>query len=360
MQDERPTSRSDGARSGTGERLDPGGISPAGALAPGKPARLRRKAPAWVWHLVILLAVAAGVTWTHLRHAAGNRAGERAFDGRGVILEIAPQEKTVRMRHEEIAGYMPAMVMPFAVKESALLNGLAAGDVVRFQLLVTEDDAWIGRLEKVGTVAVPNEIDPGAVADEVQPKDRIQIGEEVPEFSLVNQEGQTIKLSDFRGKAVVLTFFYTRCPLPTFCPLMSKNFALLQKELLQDIPGQFQLISITIDPEFDRPRVLKAYAASYAKTQESWCFVTGPIEQVDLLADRFGLIREKEGGLITHNLVTALLSPEGRLVQIWKRNEWTPSEVRNRLKEMLAARAPARQSADLQRPLEQTPPHETK
>ncbi|MGN6553629.1 MAG: SCO family protein, partial [Verrucomicrobiota bacterium] len=139
-----------------------------------------------------------------------------------------------------------------------------------------------------------------------------------------------------RGKAVLLTFIYTRCPLPNFCPLMSKNFSQLEKRLSAEFTNRFQLLSVSMDPEFDRPAVLKEYASRYEANEKDWTFATGDAGQIEFVAGLMGLYYVRENGLISHDLRTALISPEGRLMHLWKSNVWTPYEVQRMVRETLA------------------------
>jgi protein SCO1/2 len=266
----------------------------------------------------------------------------KTFETRGHIVGLDLATKTVRVAHEEIPGYMPAMTMPLPVKDSALLKGLTVGDEVQFQLSVTADDSWISRIEAISQdpATPPSALaEPGvpvATPEAASQASEVHAGEQVPDFQLVDQDGRTVRLKDFRGKAVVLTFIYTRCPLPNFCPLMSKNFAALQERLKKEFRGRFELLSISIDPRFDRPEVLKEYAGRYGADESCWRFATGDQEQVDLAASTFGLVHEPENGLIAHNLRTALIGPDGRLVHLWKSNVWTPYEVHRMMREALS------------------------
>lgn len=261
----------------------------------------------------------------------------QTFEVRGEVRSVDASAKTVRITHEAISDYMPAMTMPFQVKNEALLKGVAAGDNVQFQLVVTDDDAWIARLEKIAdaSVTVSSETDPSSMTSEDREAERVHLGELVPDFELVDQEGRPIRLSQFRGRAVLLTFIYTRCPLPNYCPLMSKHFADLQKRLTRAFPDQFQLLSVTLDPEFDTPAVLKEYAARYEANAADWTFATGDLGQIETVARLMGLTYVWENGLISHDLRTALIGPDGRLVQLWKSNVWTPYEVERFVRETL-------------------------
>lgn len=268
-------------------------------------------------------------------------AGRRTFEVTGKVVKVDTSAKSIRIAHEAIPDYMPAMTMPFTVQRAALLKGLTPGQRVKFRLEVTDDDSWISRIEPEPAASLVGNpaVSPVAETAQVRDLERIQVGEPMPDFSLVNQEGQPVRLSDFRGRAVVLTFIYTRCPLPNFCPLMSKNFASLQERLSQQFGGKFQLLSISIDPDFDQPEVLKSYGLRYGANPKYWTFATGTREQIDAAATLLGLTHEPENGFIAHDLRTALISPEGRLVHVWKSNVWTPYEVERLVRETLTDQA---------------------
>ena len=263
--------------------------------------------------------------------------GAQSFQVGGQIRSLDVANKTVRIAHEAIPDYMPAMTMPFSVRDAAWLSGLTGGDNVRFQLVVTQDDSWISRIEKLPPGSSPPAATVAQAATTVEDREteRVQTGEAVPDFKLIDQNGQPIRLSDFRGKAVVLTFIYTRCPIPNFCPLMSKNFAELQGRLEKEFAGRYQLLSVSMDPKFDRPEVLKEYASRYGGDETRWRFATGDEEQINFVTGLMGLYHEPENGLISHDLRTAMISPDGRLVHLWKSNVWTPYEVQRMVRETL-------------------------
>jgi protein SCO1 len=284
--------------------------------------------------LTMVGLVSAVVLGRHVQSANKYQDIIRRFEVQGTIRAVDVANKTIRIAHEEIPDYMPAMTMPFTVKDIAVLRNVAAGDRVQFQLAVTRDDSWIARIERIPsepttakaatTVGSPGELE----------AEQIKTGEAVPDFTLMDQEGHTFRLSDFRGKAVLLTFIYTRCPLPNFCPLMTKNFAELEQRLRKEFAGKYQLLSISMDPEFDRPEVLKDYATRY-NAQRDWTFATGDADSIRFVAGLMGLSYAKENGLISHDLRTALIDPKGKLVHLWKSNVWTPYEVQRRVRETL-------------------------
>jgi protein SCO1/2 len=282
--------------------------------------------------VLIAGAIAFSLALTHRSPATARVAkapAARTFQVNGSVREIVPATKTLRVAHDEIPDFMPAMTMPLQVKDAALLDGLRVGDEIHFELSVTEDDSWISHLEKIGSGNAT------AIASAPAPAESTELrkGERVPDFALTDENGKPVRLSNFRGKAVVLTFIYTRCPLPNFCPLMSKNFQALQERLSRAFPGKYHLLSVTIDPKFDRPEVLKGYAALYGAVNQSWSFATGTEEQINEVASSFGLVHEPEGGIISHNLRTSLISPDGHLVHLWKSNVWTPYEVHRMIEE---------------------------
>jgi protein SCO1/2 len=260
----------------------------------------------------------------------------KTFIVHGTVRNVDVANGILRVAHEEIPNYMPAMTMPFTVKDPALLNGLKPSDSVQFELAVTESDSWISHIEKLPSSKGAASSANGSTASlQERETESLQSGEAVPDFQLVDQDGKPVRLSDFRGKAVVLTFIYTRCPLPNFCPLMSKNFSELEQRLNKEFSGKYHLLSVTMDPDFDRPEVLKDYAGRYEASASDWSFATGTADQIKSVAGLVGLYYARENGLITHDLRTALIGPDGRLVHLWKSNVWTPYEVQRMVRETL-------------------------
>lgn len=275
-----------------------------------------------------------------LNHSSSNTGvvpiPTKTFVVHGVVRNVDIANRVLRIAHEEIPNYMPAMTMPFAVKDSTILNGLTPGNSVQFELAVTDNDSWIAHIEKLPSSEGAASSANGSTASlQERETECLRSGEAVPDFRLVDQDGKPIHLSDFRGKAVVLTFIYTRCPLPNFCPLMSKNFAELEQRLSKEFAGKYHLLSITMDPDFDRPEVLKDYAGHYDASASDWSFATGTADEIKSVAGLVGLYYARENGLITHDLRTALIGPDGRLVHLWKSNVWTPYEVQRMVRETL-------------------------
>jgi len=258
--------------------------------------------------------------------AAGLATNQQTFQVKGVIKDLKPDGKTVEIRHEEVPNYMPAMTMPFEAKEPKELTGLKAGDAVSFRMTVTETEVWIDQIRKL-TPPRPNELPSRSTFRFVRDVEPLQIGDPLPEYHFTNELGQAVSTSQFKGQALAITFIFTRCPLPNYCPLMSRNFSMLQKELRQQFPEKVHLLSISFDPAHDTTAVLKEYAENYGANPKDWSFATGTPAQIKSVATLFGLTYEMQGVSIAHNLRTALIDPNGRLVHVWKSNTWQPREV---------------------------------
>jgi protein SCO1/2 len=257
------------------------------------------------------------------------------FALRGEVMAIDTARLRIVISHEEIPDYMPAMTMPFKVKDRELLRGLSAGDSVGATLAVSRTESWLESLAPLRRGESVSTLSP----DQVRLAQVLREGDEVPDVRLVNQDGREIKFSDFRGKSLAVTFIYTRCPLPDFCIRMSNQFARVQKSLKGDgiLNGRWHLMSVSFDPKFDRPAVLKRYAAEYGADFSSWDFVTdgdtaGPV--IRRLADGLGLEYSEDEGLIDHNLRTVLIDTEGKLVKVITGNEWKPEEVAAEIKRL--------------------------
>jgi protein SCO1/2 len=254
---------------------------------------------------------------------------QQIFQVKGVVMELKPDGKTVRIRHEEITNYMAAMTMPFEVKDTNELAGLAAGDAVMFRMIVTDTDGWIDQVKKLDlprTNILPT-TGPVRVVREVEP---LKEGDVLPEYRFVNQSGERIRTTQFKGGVLAINFLFTRCPFPTFCPLMASRFAEAQNKLLAatNAPANWHLLTISFDPEFDKPEVLKAYAAQHGCKPERWTFATGELLDITTIGEQFGLsFWRDETGSITHNLRTAVVDPAGRVRKILIGNEWTSDQL---------------------------------
>lgn len=248
------------------------------------------------------------------------------FDLKGVVVSVNYQQHRIIIDHEEIPNYMMAMTMPFKVKDTTILYLVQPGDTVQGTLAVSRSESWIEKL----AVLRKGEIAESSASDEMFRR-VYKVGERMPDFSFVNHEGRRVRLSEYRGRVVAITFIYTRCPLPDFCIRMSNNFARVQKELAADprLAGKWHLLTISFDPKFDSPAVLKNYGRVYTKDLTTWDFVTDSMKTILDIADGLELVTEDdEGGLIAHNLRTAVIDKNGVLLEVYNGNEWTPEELK--------------------------------
>jgi protein SCO1 len=258
-------------------------------------------------------AKAAGASST----PSGDETGVRTFAAKGVVQAISPDEQTVVIQHDAISNYMSAMTMPFTVRERAALANLHPGDEVSFQLHVTATTSWIDRIEKIGTGAPPIHKKPA----DYEPATAVNTlpGNPLLYCKFTNELGQAVSLNDFHGQALGVTFFYTRCPLPNFCPRLSKNFqeASQKLEAMPNAPTNWHFLSITFDPEFDTPAMLKSYGESYHYDPKHWSFLTGSPEQIAELARSCGVEYAPSGGTINHNFRTLIVNATGHLQMVF-------------------------------------------
>jgi len=245
------------------------------------------------------------------------------LQGRVVAVDSGTHQLTIA--HQDIPGLMEGMTMPFTVsdKDTWVFKSIAPGDQVH-ATLVLSDHAELQDL----TFTKGNAQSDGTSALRIP-----QPGDEVPDFALVNQNGKAIHFQQFRGKPLLLTFIYTRCPFPDYCPRLSNNFAQIMQQLQKDPRtfGQAQLLSISIDPEKDKPAVLRSYGERYVGRLDPrfahWEFASGSPEQVRKAADYFGLAYNQKDGQIVHGLVTVLIGKDGKVAKVYSGNDWKPDQV---------------------------------
>jgi protein SCO1/2 len=263
-------------------------------------------------------------------HAVAWAEETRNFTVRGVVREARPAKSQLVVKHEEIPGYMDAMTMPFQVRDPKILESVKPGDAITFQLHVTEKDHWIDGLQIVAAGAGDKEA-PRPKATDIAP---FKPGDPLPALTFTDERGQPLKLEDYRGKALAITFIYTRCPLPNFCPLLAEKFRTVQETLLADpaAPKNWQLLSVTIDQEHDTAEVLQRYAKTQRADAAHWRFATGELRDITVLGLRSGLEFWEGGSEITHNLRTVVFDAQGRMRKVISENTWTPQELADELR----------------------------
>jgi protein SCO1/2 len=296
--------------------------------------------------LTILFLLILGLAVTGSSCRARRSANEKRYPLKGKVVAVDKTDRTATIAHEDIVGYMPAMTMPFKINNAADLEMLKPGDEITGTLVVDDLSAWVeittiveGQ-SLVSTVDVPGEPKPGT---------------EVPDFGLVNQDGQRIRLSQYRGRALALTFVYTRCPLPDQCTLMSDNFAAIDQELRKqpEAYDKTHLLTISFDPDYDTPKVLRSYGASHTgrysdENFQHWEFATGTKDEVKGIAQFFGLryYQDTESGdeQVIHSLRTVVLGPDGKVFKLYRGNEWKPEQIVSDLKTLIPSPAPTKEN----------------
>lgn len=252
---------------------------------------------------------------------------------RGVVRRIDPEEMRISIQHEEIPNFMPAMTMPFRVKDKEELEKVEPGDTIFFRLWVTQDESWIDKLTKVADPApnvretgVPPQREAVRVVRDVEP---LSVGDLMPDYQFTNELGRVVRLSDFKGQALAFTFIFTRCPLPEFCPRMSRNFHEVYQKLtaMPNAPTNWHLLSISFDPHFDTPAVLHSYAQAFEADPKRWNFLTGAIEDIDAITDQFELTIVKRGSEWDHKVRTVVVDANGKIQTIIFGNEWQPDTL---------------------------------
>jgi protein SCO1/2 len=240
----------------------------------------------------------------------------QTFAANGVVKEINPDARTVLIQNEAISNYMSAMTMPFKVKDTKALAALQPGDKISFKLHVTETESWVDQFIKIGTVSLKENKPSSKSTSETQ---IVRGRNPLLDYKFTNELGQAVSLSDFRGQALAITFFYTRCPLPDYCPRLSKNFQEASQKLqsMPGVPTNWHFLSFSFDPEFDTPAMLKAYGESYQYDPNHWSFMTGPPDKIAELARQSGVKYESDDGLINHNFRTLIVDASGHLQMVF-------------------------------------------
>jgi protein SCO1 len=251
-------------------------------------------------------------------------ARPRQYDLQGQVVAVDRTRQEITITHGDIRGFMPGMTMPFHVKEPKLLDCCQPGDLVTARLVVEDATGYLSAIERTGHAPLAEEPPP--------PTNILEAGQIVPDVALVDETGATRHLSDWRGKVLAVTFTYTRCPLPDFCPRMDHHFKSVQSATLADsgLRDRVALLSVTFDPAFDTPEILAAHARQAGADARVWHFATGEQKEIDAFASRLGILIVREPSNpadITHNLRTAVIDSSGRLQTVLNGADWDPSEL---------------------------------
>jgi len=244
------------------------------------------------------------------------------------VLEVDRAQGLMVVSHRPVPGFMPAMVMPFRVAKVGQLDGLKPGSRVVFDLEVG----------KKRTVAKNVRFDGGASSSSTEefripvPPNLLKIGDPVPDFELTDQDGRTVRLSQFLQRGVVIQFVYTRCPLPDVCPRLAASFAYLHQRL----GNRVQLLTITVDPSYDKPEILREYAQRWRADGENWRFLTGADETaIQRIGGLFGVVFWPEEGAVTHTSATAIIGADGRLKALVEGSNYRAGQLKDLVEQQL-------------------------
>ena len=274
--------------------------------------------------LVAALTAAAAVALAV--GAIGCQRPARRYQLKGQIVAVDPARQELTIKHQDIPGFMPAMTMAFKVWEPRLMASRVPGELVTATLVVSGTDAHLRDVARTGfspsvdappATRVMNLLEPGAA---------------IRDATLVDETGTRHRLEDWRGRVLAVTFIYTRCPLPNFCPVMDRHFRAVQEQVRADpaLRGGVQLLSVSFDPEHDRPAVLMKHAVKLGADPAVWHFLTGNREDVEAFAAQFGVSVMRDPTApdeLVHNLRTAIIDGEGKLISILGGSEWAPADL---------------------------------
>ncbi len=257
-------------------------------------------------------------------------ANFKVYKLRGKVVSTNSATGEVTLNHEAIPGFMDAMTMPYKLKDPGILSELHPGDTITADVLVSQDPGADVLLDHIVVVAQAKPDYKPAVIYHVP-----ALGDDVPDFKLRNQDGRAIHLDQFRGKALLVTFIYTRCPMPNFCPLVTHNFAVIDRQLAADpaLYATTHLLCVSFDPDHDTPERLRAYGAQYIGSDAKnafahWDFAVPPKPELVEMAKYFDVgVTPGPDDTITHTLSTTLIDARGKVAQFYPGNEWTPDQV---------------------------------
>lgn len=281
----------------------------------------------------LLLALVTGCRRESSVPPAPSTHAPKTYSAHGIVQAVTPDQRRATIKHDAIAGYMPAMTMEFFARDTNVLRGISPGDEITFTLAVTETDDWVANVQCIGhTNALGFSGPPGWHVEEPA----LEVGDTLPDYEFTDENGRSVRFSDYRGSAVAFTFFFTSCPLPNYCPRMNRNFSEARKILstTANAPANWQLLSISFDSSFDTPQILSGYARFYRGDDTNrWLFVVASTNTLASLAPKVDLSFWREGGSISHNMRTVVLDPTGKIARQFDGNQWTPEQLADAIRE---------------------------
>jgi protein SCO1 len=243
----------------------------------------------------------------------------------GTVVSIDKDQASLMVDGKEIVGFMAAMTMPYPVRDAKALAALTPGDQITADVVVTADGAYLENI-----VVTKKSDGKSSTGTSNPPKP----GDKVPDFAMINQDGKRIHLSAYQGDVLLITFIYTRCPFPDYCPLVSKNFSQIYASLRKNpsLGPRIRLLSVSFDPKHDTPAVLRQYARTFRTTTggdpfDRWQFAAVPAKDLVKIANFFGLYYQTENGQLVHSMSTTVISPEGTVYKWYQDNNWNPADL---------------------------------
>jgi protein SCO1/2 len=276
--------------------------------------------------------------------SAQSSSNAKRYQVRGIVVSTDAKIGEVTLDSDAIPGFMQAMTMPYRLKQPGVMSELHPGDTITATLLVAggQDSDQDALLDEIDVIAQHK-------PDYKPPVEfhALNAGDVVPDFRLLNQSDRTIHLGQFRGKVLLMTFIYTRCPLANYCPRMSRNFAHLDKALAADpkLYAKTHLLSVSFDPEYDTPKVLRSYGGAYTgnysdETFRHWDFAAPSQKELSKVLEFFdlGATPEKDR-TITHSLSTIVITPDGKVYKWYPTNDWNPDQLLEDVKQLVSGQA---------------------
>ncbi len=254
----------------------------------------------------------------------------------GLVVSVIAERGTLLVEHDEIPGYMPRMTMEFEVgpgdlalaKEGASLRAtLVEAGEGRFRLegVWWRDAVAEGAVQKAASQLREDTGIRGRAAYR-------EVGENLPDFALYDQNGKVAEAGRWRGRQIMLNFIYSRCPIATMCPLSTSKMMETQRLAKAAGVANLELVSITLDPEYDTPGVLREYATARGIDTSNFSFLTGPESAIKDLLKQFGVLAELDGQtesavpIIKHTLATLLIDESGKIAWRADGSQWSPKE----------------------------------
>lgn len=254
----------------------------------------------------------------------------------GEVVSVDAARNVLIVRHDDIPGFMPAMTMEFIVSAGDIAVA-KPGQKIRGRLVQSDKGEW--RLEQIWP-ADPSAVTAVSTQANALRQDTLtrgkgvyrEIGEKIPNFALYDQTGAVVESARFTGKQVMLNFIFTRCPIATMCPAATMKMMATQKLAKESGVTNLELVSITLDPAYDTPGVLKDYAIARGIDTGNFSFLTGPDNAIKDLLAQFGVIAEFEGDLLKHTLTTLLVTEDGRIGHRADGSQWEPADFVAKMK----------------------------